>query len=385
MIIRPVAMSDLSALKDIAIESGPGFTSLADDHDFLVQKIERSIASFTDTVRRPGDQRYLFVLVDPDSGAIMGTTGIEASVGTRRPLYHYRVGHATRQSPALGLSRQQQTLTLCNHYTGCSEICTLFLRPQYRRAWAGKLLSRVRFLFMAQHPHRFAETVIAEMRGVSDQSGDSPFWRWLQAHFVDLDFATVNQMVGTGDNGFIADLMPEHPLYTHLMHEDARSVIGDVHPETRPALHMLESEGFRYAGFIDPFDGGPTVEAPAQSLRSVRQSSHCRVRVGSDVQSSVAAWTNGGQGKTLMVANNKTADFRATVTNAARYLPAHQLLEVPESLARSLGLENNAEVWFADLEANRTKSQNPGLADNRQTDPLLDPLPNSLKEAFRAH
>lgn len=385
MIIRPVAMSDLAALKDIAIESGPGFTSLADDHDFLVQKIERSIASFADAVRRPGDQSYLFILVDSDTGAVMGTTGIEASVGTQRPLYHYRVGDAIRQSPGLGLSRHQQTLTLCNHYTGCSEICTLFLRPQYRRAWAGKLLSRVRFLFMAQHPERFADTVIAEMRGVSDQSGDSPFWRWLQAHFVDLDFATVNQMVGTGDNGFIADLMPEHPLYTHLMDAAARSVIGQVHPETRPALHMLESEGFRYTGFIDPFDGGPTVEAPTQSLRSVRQSSHCRVRVRSDVQSPVAAWTNGGQGKTLMVANNRTADFRATVTNAARYLPAHQLLEIPESLAFNLGLENNAEVWFADLEASRNHSQNPALADNSQPGSLPGALPSNLKEAFRAH
>jgi len=375
MIIRPVAVSDLAALKDIAVESGPGFTSLVDDHDFLVQKIECSVASFAKMVKQPGDQSYLFVLEEPETGNIMGTTGIEASVGNHRPLYHYRVGHTIRQSPRLGLSRRQQTLTLCNHYTGFSEICTLFLRPRYRRAWAGKLLSRVRFLFMAQHPQRFASTVIAEMRGVSDQAGDSPFWRWLQAHFVDLDFATVNQMVGTGDNGFIADLMPEHPLYTNLMDEAARSVIGEVHPDTRPALHMLESEGFQYTGFIDPFDGGPTVEAQVQNLRSVRQSSHCQVLIRRDVAPSIGPWTNGGQGKTLMVANNKTADFRATVTSAARYLPAQNRLEVPESLARSLDLEVGTEVWFADPEAAR--NQNPALATNCPSKPV--------KETFCAH
>jgi arginine N-succinyltransferase len=375
MIIRPVAMSDLAELKDIAVESGPGFTSLVNDHDFLVRKIERSVASFADSTQQPGDEGYLFVLVEPETGTIMGTTGIDASVGTNRPLYHYRVSHTIHQSPQLGLSHRQQTLTLCNHYTGCSEICTLFLRPAYRRAWAGKLLSRVRFLFMAQHPHRFSGTVIAEMRGVSDQAGNSPFWRWLQAHFVDLDFATVSQMVGTGDNGFIADLMPEHPLYTNLMDDSARSVIGQVHPDTRPALHMLESEGFQYTGFIDPFDGGPTVEAPLQNLRSVRQSSRCRVTIGQSIAPTVGAWTNGGLGKTLMVANNKTADFRATVTSAARYLPARNLLEVPESLATALGLENDADVWFADLEVGR--KQNPALAAN--------PSSTIAKEALRAY
>lgn len=376
MIIRPVAISDLAALRDIAVESGPGFTSLVDDHDFLTQKIARSVASFaTDqTDGQPGHQSYLFVLIDPDTGDIMGTTGIEASVGERRPLYHYRVGHAVGRSPQPGPGRRQQTLTLGNHYTGCSEICTLFLRPQYRRARAGKLLSRVRFLFMAQHPQRFARTVIAEMRGVSDETGDSPFWRWLQANFVDLDFATVTQMVGTGDNGFIADLMPEQPLYTHLMDDSARAVIGQVHPDTRPALHMLESEGFRYTGCIDPFDGGPTVEASMDRLQTVQQSGCCRVRIGPKRSPSLAAWTNGGQGKTLMVANNSTADFRATVTSAARHLPAHQILEIPPLLAHSLGLENGADVWFADLEAGRNQSHNPALIASRETTPVKEAL-----------
>ncbi len=178
-------------------------------------------------------------------------------------------------------------------------------------------------------------------------------------------------MVGTGDNGFIADLMPEHPLYTHLMDEMARSVIGKVHPDTRPALHMLESEGFRYTGFIDPFDGGPTVEAQVSDLQTVRQSGLCRVRIGPDLAPTKAEWTNGGQGKTLMVANSRTVDFRATVTRAARYLPASQMLEVPESLAQSLGLENGADAWFTDLEAGR--NQNPALSSN------------PVKEALRAY
>lgn len=369
MIIRPVAMSDLATLKDITVESGPGFTSLVDDHDFLVRKIARSVASFADATEltdgQADGQSYLFVLADPDTGDIMGITGIEASVGKQQPLYRYRVGHSVRQSPDPGLSHHQQTLTLCNHYTGSSEICSLFLRPQYRRTRAGRLLSRIRFMFMAQHPQRFATTVIAEMRGVSDQTGNSPFWRWLQANFVGLDFTTVNQMVGTGNIDFIADLMPEHPLYTHLMDKSARAVMGKVHPDTRPALHMLESEGFRYTGFIDPFDGGPTLEAQMDTLKSVQQTRCCRVRISPELSPALPAWTNGGPGKTLMVANNSIADFRATLTSTARHLPARQILELPRSLAHSLGLDDGADVWFSDLEVGR--NQRPDLATNQQS------------------
>jgi len=376
MIIRPVVMSDLSALRAIAVESGPGFTSLVDNHDFLVEKIARSEASFASAGRgsgwQPGDQSYLFVLVAPDSGDIMGITGIEASVGQRRPIYHFRVEKTVRQSARLGLNRHQQTLTLGNHCTGCSEICTLFLRPRYRRAWAGKLLSRIRFLFMAQHPHRFASTVIAQMRGVSDNTGNSPFWHWFQANFVDLDFATVNQLMGTGDNGFVAELMPEHPIYTHLLDQSARAVIGKVHSDTRPALHLLESEGFRYTGLIDPIDGGPTLEAQTDRLRSVQQTRCCRVHISAEPSPAVAAWTHGGQGKTLMVANTSTSDFRATVTRAARHLPAHQILEIPRSLAHTLGLDSGADAWFADLDIARNQSQHPALSANSESTPVKE-------------
>jgi len=56
MIIRPVALSDLAALQQIAVESGPGFTSLVDDRDFLTQKIRHSMDSFNRHTGTPGDE-----------------------------------------------------------------------------------------------------------------------------------------------------------------------------------------------------------------------------------------------------------------------------------------------------------------------------------------
>ena len=189
------------------------------------------------------------------------------------------------------------------------------------------------------------------MRGISDEGGQSPFWDWLRTHFVDLDFSTVTRMVGTGDNGFIADLMPRHPLYTHLMDENARAVIGQVHPQTRPALAMLEAEGFRHNGYVDLFDAGPTVEARLADIRSVSTSVGCRIQIVDDVQPTLEEWNRGGQGRLLAITNTETANFRATVTSAARYLPAHNLLQVPAALAKSLNLRNDGEVRFMELAA----------------------------------
>jgi arginine/ornithine N-succinyltransferase beta subunit len=39
--------------------------------------------------------------------------------------------------------------------------------------------------------------------------------------------------------------------------EDARSVIGQVGPKSRPALKLLEKAGFRGTGRVDPLDAGP--------------------------------------------------------------------------------------------------------------------------------
>lgn len=357
MIIRPIAHSDLAVLQQIAVESGPGFTSLVDDRDFLTRKIQRSIDSFQRQVTQPGNESYLFVLEDEETGEVIGTTGIAASVGLDSPLYHYHRSRVVHHSRELGLFRRMEVLNMCNHYTGCSEICTLFLRPKFRRAHAGKLLSKVRFLFMAQNPQRFASTVIAEMRGVSDANGQSPFWNWLRDCFVDLDFATVTQMVGAGNNRFIAELMPKYPLYTHLMSEQARQVIGQVHEHTRPALHMLESEGFRHKGYVDLFDAGPTVEAELSQIHSVRDSMECRIQAVASATPVIPRNQAKSRDNLLLVANTSVPGFRATVTDQATYLPQHNLLQLPSQLAEQLDLRDGGTARFIRLGASQASAR----------------------------
>ncbi|MDK9557036.1 arginine N-succinyltransferase [Marinobacter sp. M216] len=339
MIIRPIAPTDLDTLHQIAIESGPGFTSLMPDRDALARKIEHSMASFRRAVTEPGDEHYLFVLEDEATGDIMGTTGIEASAGHTRPLYHFHRNTVTHHSRDLGLRRSVETLTRCNHYSGCSEICSLYLRPEFRRANAGKLLSRVRFLFMALHPERFSETVIAEMRGVSDSSGQSPFWDWLKAHFVDMEFASATSLVGSGYTDFIEELMPAHPLYTCLMSPEARAVISQVHAHTRPALHMLEAEGFRHKGLVDLFDAGPTVECALSDIRSVRESQSWQIEVDAGPATQFRQRARERIATPLLITNTGTAGFRATVVTGAEIRSGTHTLCLSPEQARDLDLE----------------------------------------------
>ncbi len=342
MLIRPITPGDLDALLQIATESGPGFTSLMPDRDALSRKIDHSVDSFSRAIHTPGDEHYLFVLEDSSTGEIMGTTGIEASAGLRRPLVHFRRNAVILHAGEPHKRRTEETLTRCQHYTGCTEICSLYLRPQFRRANAGKLLSRVRFLFMAIHPERFADTVIAEMRGVSDHTGQSPFWDWLKHRVADLDFLSATQQVGCGQSGFIEEFIPSVPLYTQEMSHAARAVIGQVHDDTRPARHMLEREGFRHRGFVDLLDGGPTLECPRSEIASVRETFRISVRLpGKDQHPGNEARE---VGRSAIVANASCSEFRATVIDQALPDAKARSMSLTKQLAEYLHLDHNSQA-----------------------------------------
>ena len=122
------------------------------------------------------DPEGILVAEDTETGEVMGTTALDAAVGLSSPFYTYLLGKQVHSSPKLGIYNVVETLTLTNDYTGVSELCTLFLREQARQGSNGRLLSKCRFLFLAEFPELFDRRVLAEMRGVSDDNGNSPFW-----------------------------------------------------------------------------------------------------------------------------------------------------------------------------------------------------------------
>lgn len=271
MVIRPVRREDKQALLELAKSTGVGFTSLPVDEPRLVERIERVLDTWEETAPL-SEQGYLFVLEESETGKVVGISGIEVALGLNEPWYAFRLGTLVHASKELGVYTQMPTLFLSNDHTGYSELCTLFLESDYRRDGNGQLLSKSRLLFMASFIDHFAQKVIAEMRGVSDENGNSPFWESLGRHFFSIDFAKADYLTGIGQKSFIAELMPKHPVYVDFLTQQARDVIAHVHPNTAPARRILESEGMRYEGYVDIFDGGPTLEAYVTDLRVVKES-----------------------------------------------------------------------------------------------------------------
>lgn len=196
---------------------------------------------------------------------------------------------------------------LSNDHTGSSELCTLFLDPDWRKEGNGYLLSKSRFMFMAAFRDRFNEKVVAEMRGVIDEHGYSPFWQSLGKRFFSMEFSRADFLCGTGQKAFIAELMPKHPIYTHFLSDEAQGVIGQVHPQTAPARAVLEKEGFRYRNYVDIFDGGPTLECDIDRVRAIRKSRLVEVAEGQPAT---------GEYPACLVANENYQNFRVMLVRA---------------------------------------------------------------------
>lgn len=271
MVIRPIEHADIGALMQLASKTGGGLTSLPANEATLAARIERSLKTWRGELPK-SEQGYVFVLEDLESGTVAGICAIEVAVGLNDPWYNYRVGTLVHASKELNVYNALPTLFLSNDHTGSSELCTLFLDPDWRKEGNGYLLSKSRFMFMAAFRDRFNEKVVAEMRGVIDEHGYSPFWQSLGKRFFSMEFTRADFLCGTGQKAFIAELMPKHPIYTDFLSDEAQAVIGQVHPQTAPARAVLEKEGFRYRNYIDIFDGGPTLECDIDRVRAIRKS-----------------------------------------------------------------------------------------------------------------
>lgn len=334
-IIRPIRLTDLPALLHMAQTAGAGFTSLPPDEAYLRGKIELSLRSFATDVTEPGHERYLFVMEETETREVGACCAIEAACGLDEAFYSYHVSFTVHASRDMGIYNKVPTLYLSNDLTGTSVLCSLYMKPSFRGAGAGKLLSKCRFLFMANHPHRFAPKVIAEMRGVSDDAGNSPFWEGLGRHFFSVEYTQAEHIVGMGNRSFIAELMPPHPIYAVLLPKAAQEVMGRVHPQTAPALHLLEQEGFRYQGYIDIFDGGPAVEVALNDIRSVRRSQRVAVQIG-----------EASGGSPSLIANTSVQDFRCALADLEA---SEGQISLSTGLAAHLGLTQGGAVTVCTL------------------------------------
>ena len=330
--LRAARPSDLEHLYEMAKLTGGGFTNLPPDRKALSHKLERAAEAFANEGSELCDELFVLVLENAQTGAVRGTCQLMTKVGQRWPFYSYRCNTLTQYSQELDRTVRAELLTLVTDLEGSSEVGGLFLHPNERAGGLGLLLARSRYMFVALHRPRFAARILAELRGIIDERGGSPFWDGVAGRFFGMGFQEADYFNAINGNQFIADLMPKHPVYVAMLSEDARSVIGVPHPSGRAAMRMLELEGFRHDGYVDIFDGGPTMVAQTDQVASVQNCDRARV-------SSLTAT----EGERAILATGRLGTFRACF--GARMLDGEGGIAIDSASADLLDVSKGDEVW----------------------------------------
>lgn len=267
---------------------------------------------------------FMFILEDTDSRSVLGTSQIVAHMGgPGNPNLSFKLTPKEFFSESLQYGTTHMTAKLFLDETGPTEMGGLILQPSYRnhKERLGRFLSLVRFHFIGLHRELFAERLLAEMMAPISTDGQNILWEYLGRRFINLTYTEADRFCQYSRE-FMYNLLPREEIYLTLLPPEARNVVGQVGPETVPARRMLEKLGFKYNDFIDPFDGGPHLEAVTADIEIVKQTRW--TELGSAVapasakrRGMVSRLENDGEFRSAVVEYADSEDGRVRLTKAA--------------------------------------------------------------------
>ncbi|MFN7729021.1 MAG: arginine N-succinyltransferase [Bdellovibrio sp.] len=332
-VVRNVRHDDLAQLHDLARQFG--LLNLPADKKVLSDKIDRSIQSFAGQLPKL-ESEYLFVLEDVEERLVVGSSLIMAKHGNEDvPHSFFKIIKRSHFSDDLGIGFIHQVLRFQLDVDGPTEIGGLLVDKIYRRRpeKLGKQISLSRFLYVAMHPERFEDRILCELTPPLTEEGRSEFWEALGRRFTGLPYQEAD-LLSQSHKEFIRSLFPEEDIYLCLLDAKARTVLGRVGEQTKPAQHLLESIGFEYLEEVDPFDGGPHFGCRTQEIGPVKQGRLVRVSEFGD-----AAYKEQG-----LVAAVIEGEFRCVV---ASYDRRGDEIAMTSKSRQLLGIELEQEVFLA--------------------------------------
>lgn len=333
-LIRQARRSDHRRLLRLARELDS--INLSTDSAELAGMIDRSERSFRGRMANRARAIYIFCAEEVATRTISGASMIIGKHGTpESPHYYLEVDSDERYSARLRKMFRHTYLRLRHSMDGPTELGGLIVTRsmRHRPQRIGKQLSWVRFLYIARHPRRFEQRVLAEMMPPPLGDHGNVFWDHWGRRVTGLSFRDADRL-SMHDKEFIRTLFPESPLYTFLLPDEVSASIGAVGPETRGAVRLLEQAGMKYLNHIDPFDAGPYYGAPTAELVPIRERRIVKLSAGEPPADKARLY--------LIAHEDKRHGFRAVRTQAAEG-PDGRLI-VPPGVIEMLRLSEGASA-----------------------------------------
>lgn len=351
-IIRQSKLDDVATLLRLA--KMVYFINLPPNEQIIGGKIEQSEISFgraagkakqpkNQTSRKSasasqyeGSDLFMFSMFDTETGTVIGTSQIRAHQGgPGNPNWAMKITERTFRSEPLSYSSTHKVGKLFGDESGPSEIGGLIIQPSYRGnpQRPGRFLSFVRFHFIGLYRKFFADRILAEMMAPVSTEGENSFWDNFGRKFIPVKYAEADRFC-QHNRRFIPELLPREEIYFSLFSLEVQNMVGEVAKETVPARRLLESMGFKYRGMIDPFDGGPHLDAQTDQIDLVKKTRTLPL---------LAAHSGRLGSHGIVSVLTKEAEFRAVETQFAVEKGG---IRLSEEVMSALDVEPGATIGF---------------------------------------
>jgi len=288
---------------------------------------------------------------------LVGTSQVRAHQGgPGNPNWAFKITEKKHYSDSLKFGTTHAVGQLYGDESGPTEIGGLIIQPSYRghEQRPGRLLSFIRFHFIGLHRALFADRILAEMMAPVTAEGDNIIWDAFGRKFIPVKFAEADRFC-QHNRSFIPELLPKEEIYLSLFPLEVQNALGVVSRETIPARRLLESMGFAYRGFVDPFDGGPHLDALTDDVPMIKETrmlsagkaakyEQCDTGAIVSCISSDAPAPGGRAGQRNTIAGG----FRATQT---RVLVDGQTVRMSANVMNLLGVRPGSRVGFTPVDS----------------------------------
>jgi arginine N-succinyltransferase len=304
----------------------------------------------------PADRaEQLWVAVD-EADQPRATLRLVPAIGLVLPRVSWHVGCTVHAARELGLFHRQRTLLLGNDHTGATELADIAWDPA--DAAPGQVASTLQLLLAAALLHlaasrsAYAARLVAELPGVRDSAGQSPFWQGLGRHFYAADPRAAARQHGPDWRSLVAALLPRQVVYASFLTAAAQAAIAQVAPACRVLREALEDAGLRYGHHINVEDGGPVLEAETDTLPGVLRAALWRLEPAAP-DAALQPWLL--QAQPAAAADGPGPQAPVWRVDALAQAGALQLapaaLASMASVAQDTGLAPGLRVWAAPLRA----------------------------------